>query len=246
VAEASDYGATDEMRRAFEGADTVFLVPGRESVNRVEQHFSAVDAAVAAGVRRIVYLSFLNASPDSVFTLVRHHWATEEHIRATGLDFTFPRMSMYLDFVPNFIAPDGVMAGPADEGRFAPVLRSDVADVVAVLLTQDGHDGRSYDITGREAFTLGEAAERLTRLTGKRIVFRDETLEEAYASRSGYGAPDWEVEGWVTSYAAIAAGELDRVTSVVADLAGHEPVTLEEYVRAHPEALDHVTGASPG
>ena len=100
VRQASSYGAHDEMRAALEGAHTLFLVPAEESVDRVEQHRTAVDAAVAAGVERIVYLSFLNAAPDSTFTLARDHWATEEHIRAAGPAFTFLRMSLYLDFVP--------------------------------------------------------------------------------------------------------------------------------------------------
>ena len=97
-------------------------------------------------------------------------------------------------------------------------------------------------MTGSERFTLGEAAEELSRLTGKRISFRDETLEEAYESRSHYGAPDWEVEGWVSSYAAIAAGEFDVVSEAVQVIAGHPPMTLEAYVRAYPESVAHIEG----
>ena len=97
---ASDYGARDEMVAAFEGADTVFLVPAAENAERVEQHRTAVDAVVAAGVPRLVYLSFLGAGPDATFTLARDHWATEEHIRATGLRWTFLRKNLYMDFIP--------------------------------------------------------------------------------------------------------------------------------------------------
>ena len=82
------------------GADTVFLIPAAEAADRVEHHRTAVDAAVAAGVPRLVYLSFLNAAPDATFTLARDHWATEQHIRASGLDFTFLRMNLYMDFIP--------------------------------------------------------------------------------------------------------------------------------------------------
>jgi NAD(P)H dehydrogenase (quinone) len=243
VAEASDYGAADEMRRALEGAETLFLVPGRESASRIEQHKAAVDAAVAAGVGRIVYLSFVDASADTTFTLGRHHWATEEHVRATGVPFTFPRMNVYMDFLPTFAGPDGVIRGPAGEGRLAAVHRDDIADVVTVVLTEEGYEGRTYDITGPQAFTLAEAAETMSRLSGKRIVFEDETTEEAYASRAVYGAPDWEVEGWVTSYEAIRNGDLDVVTTTVQDLAGHQPVALEQYLEATPDAFAHVTGA---
>ncbi|MEA2467350.1 MAG: hypothetical protein QOJ57_1476, partial [Thermoleophilaceae bacterium] len=109
-------------------------------------------------------------------------------------------------------------------------LRDDIADAVAVVLTEPGHEGRAYELTGREAFTLAEAATELSRATGRQIVFRDETLEEARASRAAYGAPDWEVEAWITSYVAIANGELEHVSDDVERLTGHPPKTLREYL----------------
>jgi uncharacterized protein YbjT (DUF2867 family) len=226
VRAASRYGAGDEMRAAFEGADTVFLVPAEESADRLEQHKTAVDAAAAAGVQRIVYLSFINAAPDATFTLVRHHWATEEHIRASGVPFTFPRMNLYLDFIPNMVSEDGVIAGPAGDGRAGIVVRRDVAAVAAELLVGDGHEGKTYDVTGRESLSFAEIAAA----TG--ATYKDETLDEAYASRSGYGAPDWQVEAWVTTYLAVARGELDVVTDTVRRLTGRDPVTLAEFIQA--------------
>jgi NAD(P)H dehydrogenase (quinone) len=235
---AASYGAGDEMRRALDGVDTLFLVPGREAPDRVAQYTTTVDAAVVAGVRRIVYLSLLGASPSATFTLARQHWATEEHVRGCGVEsFTFLRMSLYMDFVPSMVSPDGVIAGPADGGCHDGV---DDHGGHEVSDGGSGHDGQTYDLTGREAFTLTEAAEEMSRLSGKRVVFRDETLEEAYASRAGYGAPDREVEGWVTSYLAIAVGELAAVSDGVRHLTGREPTTLSEYVGAHPECLAHV------
>jgi uncharacterized protein YbjT (DUF2867 family) len=230
---ASGYGARDELRAALDGAATLFLVPGEESADRVEQHKSAVDAAVGAGVGRIVYLSFVGAAPDATFTLVRDHWATEEHIRASGVAFTFVRMNLYLDFLPRMVGPDGTIAGPAGDGRAAMVARDDIADVVAAVLSGDGHDGRTYDVTGREALGMADVAAQLSSLTGKPVRYVDETLEEARASRASYGAPDWLVEAWISTYTAIASGALEEVTDTVARLAGHEPMTLAEVVRAN-------------
>jgi NAD(P)H dehydrogenase (quinone) len=221
VRQASSYGARDEMRAALEGAHALFLVPAEESEDRVEQHRTAIDAAVAAGVERIVYLSFLNAGPDSTFTLARDHWATEEHIRAAGPVFTFLRMSLYLDFVPR-MAADGVIAGPAGDGRVAAVARDDVAAVAAAVLTSDGHDGQTYDVTGGEALTMSELAAQLG------ATYKDETLQEAWASRAGYGAPDWQVEAWISTYTAIAAGELATVSDTVKRFTGREPLTLAQ------------------
>jgi NAD(P)H dehydrogenase (quinone) len=234
------YGDSAGMRAALEGVHTLFLVPAAEAPDRVEQHLTAVDAAAAAGVERIVYLSFVGAAPDSTFTLARHHYLTQERIRATGVPFTFVRMSLYMDFIPLMVGADGVIRGPAGNGRVGAVLRDDLADVCAVVLTEEGHDGQSYDVTGPEAFTLTEAAAEMARATGAPIRFEDETLEQAYASRAHYGAPDWEIEGWVSSYAAIGAGDLALVTDTVRRLAGHAPVRLADYLRTHPDSLEHV------
>ena len=240
VAAAPGYEARAEMEAALDDVDTVFLVPANETADRVERHRTAVDAAVAAGVRRIVYLSFLACGPDATFTFARDHWHTEQHVRAAGVAFTFVRMSLYFDLLPSMIGADGVIRGPAGEGRFAPVSRDDLADVATAVLLGEGHDGATYDVTGPSTLTLAEAAATMARVSGLPIRFEDETLEQAYASRSGYGAPDWEVAGWVTSYAAIGSGELDVVTDTVERLAGHPPVGLEAYVRSHPEGLAHV------
>src|SRR4051795_7379177 len=158
VAVAAGYHDTDEMTAALRGAETVFLVSGRESPNRLDEHKSAVDAAVRAGVERIVYTSFANASPDTAFILGRQHHATEEYIRATGLAFTFLRDNLYLDFVPFFASPEGVIAGPAGDGAAAYVARDDIADAAVAVLAEAGHDSATYTLTGREAFTLYEAA----------------------------------------------------------------------------------------
>ncbi|MDQ4124022.1 MAG: NAD(P)H-binding protein, partial [Actinomycetota bacterium] len=98
VREIADYGDFDSMRAACDGVASLFLVSGREHPDRLQHHKTAVDAAVAAGVERIVYLSFLGAAPDATFTLARQHHATEAHVRGKGVAFTFLRSSLYLDF----------------------------------------------------------------------------------------------------------------------------------------------------
>jgi NAD(P)H dehydrogenase (quinone) len=219
----AEYRDKPGMTQALRGVDTLFLVSGREEQHRVQAHMSAVDAAVEAGVERIVYLSFYGAAPDCTFTFGRDHWYTEQHIRATGRRFTFVRDNMYLEIIPHLAGPDGVIRGPAGDGRLAAVSYDDIAaSVVAVLKNPAEHDGRTYELTGPEAFTLHEAAEVL----GVRYV--PETVEEAYASRSHYGAPEFEVAGWVTSYEAIAAGELAGVTDHVTRLTGRTPKALRE------------------
>jgi uncharacterized protein YbjT (DUF2867 family) len=234
------YDDGEALRRAFDGVTTLLLVSASEAPDRVRLHTTAVDAAVAAGVERIVYTSFLAAAPDTTFTFGRDHWHTEEHIRRAGVRHVFLRDSIYLDFLPLLAGADGVIRGPAGDGRVAAVARDDVADVAAAVLLSGGHDGRTYDLTGPEAITLARAAEDLARASGRPVAYQAETLEQAYASRASLGAPDWEVAGWVTSYAAIAAGELDVVSDDVATVAGHPPMGLAELLRRHPDSYRHL------
>lgn len=177
----------------------MFLVSAGESADRVRQHLTAVDAAAAAGVERLVYLSFLGASPTATFTLARHHWLTEQRVRESGLAFTFLRDSLYADFVPLMVSPDDLaLRGPAGDGRASLVARDDIGEVAAAVLLGAGHDNRTYDLTGPEALTLHEAAATVSEAVGREVTYVPETVDEAYASRQVYGAPDWEVEGWVT------------------------------------------------
>jgi NAD(P)H dehydrogenase (quinone) len=240
VAIASGYRDRSAMTEALRGADTLFLVSGRESADRVAEHVSAVDAAIDAGVSRIVYTSFVGAAPDATFTLARDHFATEEHIKSTGIAFTFLRDSLYLDFVPTLASREGLIAGPAGSGKFAAVARDDVADVAVVVLTGDSHDGATYDLTGPQAFTMAYAAEQLTAFSGRPVAYKDESIDEAYVSRASYGAPKFEVDGWVSSYLAIAVSELDVVTDTVQRLTGHAPQSLPDYLTAHPESYAHL------
>jgi NAD(P)H dehydrogenase (quinone) len=120
------------------------------------------------------------------------------------------------------------------------VARDDVADVAVVALTGDGHENTAYELTGPEALTMAGWAERLSRGVGREIEFVDETIEEAWESRRPSGAPDWMIEGWVTTYEAIANGELDKVTDTVERLTGHPPATLEQLLERYPESWAHL------
>ena len=117
VAEAS-YEDPPALREALVGIETFFMVSAAESADRAQRHANAVDAAVEAGVERIVYLSFVSAAPNATFTFARDHWHTEKHIRSSGVRYTFLRDNVYLDYVPAFAGTDGVLRGPA--GVFRP------------------------------------------------------------------------------------------------------------------------------
>ena len=236
VAEIDSY-ADPQLCSALEGVDTLYLVSAREAPDRVQQHRMAVDAAVAAYVKRIVYVSFVSAGADATFTWARdHHW-TEEYIRASGLRFTFLRSSPYLDLLPFLPSDDGVIRAPAGDGRISPVSRDDIADTAVGILLGDGHAGHAYDITGSEALSLADAAALLATASGRPVRYLPQTIDEARASRAAPDVPAWQLEGWISSYMAIAMGELAVVTRTVREVTGHEPQSAAAWLAANPETL---------
>ncbi|MBB5957052.1 uncharacterized protein YbjT (DUF2867 family) [Saccharothrix tamanrassetensis] len=222
----------DAVLAALDGVDRLLMVSASETADRVDQHRAFVDAAAEAGVGHLVYISFYGAAPDATFTLARDHHVTEEHIRASGLAHTFLRDNMYADLMPSLAGDDGVIKGPAGDGRVSVVALDDIAEAAtAVLLDAPRHAGATYDLTGPDALTLDEVAAILTKATGRNIRYQRETVEEAYESRASYDAPDWLLDAWVSTYTAIAAGELAEVTDHVERLTGHRATPLADVVR---------------
>lgn len=230
VAGYSDAGA---VASALAGVETLFMVSASESADRVEHHRTFVETAARAGVRSIVYTSFLAAAPDAVFTLGRDHAATEQLIRDSGMSWTFLRDNFYMDMMELFAGDDGVIRGPAGTGRCSLVSRSDVAaTAVAVIRDPAAHAETAYDLTGPEALTLDEVAQKISAVRGHPVRFHDETVDEAYASRAVFGAPRWQVDAWVSTYTAIASGDLAGVSGDVEKVTGRPAQSFDEFLGA--------------
>ncbi|MFS0794796.1 SDR family oxidoreductase [Microbacterium sp. 1P10AE] len=227
------YSDAEAATSALAGVETLFMVSASESADRVEHHRTFVDAAARAGVRSIVYTSFLGAAPDAVFTLARDHAVTEDVIRASGMSWTFLRDNFYMDMMELFAGDDGVIRGPAGDGRCSLVSRSDVAaTAVAVLLDPAAHADTTYDLTGPEALSMEDVAQKISAVRGRPVRYVDETLDEAYASRAVYGAPSWQVDAWVSTYTAIASGDMARVSGDVEAITGRPAQTFDEFLGA--------------
>jgi NAD(P)H dehydrogenase (quinone) len=271
ISRVSSYGDAAAMRRALAGVDRLFLVSARDRFgvahisaknhttpppyDRLQQQITAIDAASAAGVKHIIYLSVMNAAPDATFILAHDHFHTEEHIRASGMAFTFLRASLYMDNVPQCVSADDAIRAPAGEGRAAWVARDDIADAVVAVLTGSGHAGRVYNVTGPEALTMAETAEQLSVAVKRQIIYEAQTPQEARTTRStsrlekyeaerrmltGHGLDDYEVEVFVTHFLQIAAGDLADVSDTVPELTGHPAQSLAEYLQQHPESYRHL------
>lgn len=227
AAPPASYRDTAAMTVALRGADTMFMVSATESDDRLVDHRSAIDAAVAAGVTRIIYTSFLSAAADCTFTFARDHFHTEQLLAGSGLRWVALRDAFYQDELPFFADGDGTIRGPAGDGVIAAVARDDVAAAAAAALQGDSVAG-IVDLTGPEAFTFDELAATLTELSGRPVRYERETVEQAYASRERLRAPMFAVDGWVSTYTAVAAGEMASVSDGVSRLTGRPATSLGE------------------
>ncbi len=234
------YADPEAMARALDGVGTMFLVSGHEDPDRALLHRKAIEGARLAGVERIVYTSFMGASPQATFPFARDHADTEQAVRAAGISLTAMRNALYADVAPHFVGADGVIRAPAGHGRVAWVARADVARLAAVLLTEPGHEGQIYDVSGPHAIDLHETARSLTRATRRVITYHPETLEEARASRSSH--PDWLVDGWIGSYLMLDTGEGSVTGHTIEHLTGQRPMSFSEFLAAEPASFAHLAG----
>ncbi|MFE9450139.1 NAD(P)H-binding protein [Streptomyces sp. NPDC006739] len=218
------------LAHAFEGASQVFIVSVDEmGEGCVKQHRTAIEAAVAAGARRILYTSQMGAGPTSHFQACRDHAATEEALRACGVPFTSLRNGFYASSAVRFLghaAESGRLALPAD-GPVAWTAHADLADAAAAILADEGRfDGPTPPLTGGHALTFDDIAGIATGTTGRsmtRTTVPDDEFREQLVSQ---GAPAELADQLLGIFAASRAGEFATVDPTLAALLGREPITL--------------------
>jgi NAD(P)H dehydrogenase (quinone) len=237
----ADFDDPGSLAEPFAGADALLLVSGSEVGRRIPQHQAAVDAAVAAGVRRIAYTSAPHADTTRL-SVAPEHKATEELIRASGLPWTFLRNNWYTE---NYVGTvlnakdSGVIVTSAGEGRVASASRTDFAEAAAVVLATDGHEGRAYELSGDVAWSFDELAEVASALVGRPVVHRAVTANEHRRVLLRAKLPKAAAAFVVALDADIAAGALADATSDLRTLVGHPTTPLADGLRAAlpPEAL---------
>lgn len=227
------YDQAEAMQEALTGVSDLLLVSASLSGRRLEEHATVIDAAEAAGVGRIVYVSLLGAGPNSTYMNARDHWQTEQYLAATGLRWTVLRAGLYAVTLLRLADEHGVFRGPGADGRVSLLAHDDLAAVSAALLQSrdDVHDGRTYAITGPEAVTLAEAAAQLSESVGRPFRYQPETVAEAWQRFRREGRRTDREAAWISWYSSIANGEVEEVTAVVPMLTGRRALTVREAVR---------------
>lgn len=225
------------LERALVGVDRAFLVTN--SSERTEGHQQAfVEAARAAGVQHLVKLSQLHAASDSPVRFLRYHAAVEATIEQSGVPYTFVRPNLilqaYLPFAKLISA--GVLRAPLGEARVSVADARDIADVAAATLTEPGHEGRTYDVTGPEGLTHSEIASRFGEAAGHEVHCQSVTSEAFLNALEQTGMPSWQAEGLLEDYAHYQRGEAAGVSPDVERVAGHPARSARDFAADYVDA----------
>ncbi|MGW7298239.1 SDR family oxidoreductase [Streptomyces sp. NPDC054829] len=230
-----DFGDPASLRAALRGVDAVFLTSA-DGPDKVAHETAVIDAASTAWVPRLVKLSSPRVEIGSDLAFWDWHGRIEQHLRTSGVPAVCLRSGYLMSNLlaaAEGVAASGQLIAPAGTARIAMTDPADVGAAAAVLLTEDGHEGRTYTLTGPESVTYGEVAAVLSEVTGREVGYVDVPDEAARAGLAASGAPEWLVDGVVGLFGKLREGACAEVTGTVRALTGREPRTLTEWARDH-------------
>jgi NAD(P)H dehydrogenase (quinone) len=230
--ETLDYN--DVADGVLSGGDVLLLVSGSELGQRVQQHGNVVDAAVKAGVTRIIYTS-APAADDTTLAVAPEHAATEALIRESGLPYTFVRNGWYHEnYLPTLqqAAETGVVLGSAGRGRVASAAISDYAEAAAIASSTDGHENAVYELSGDVAWTFDDLAATFAEVLGREVVYTPVSADEHRAVLVGAGLDEGTAGFVVAIDQDIADGLLGVTTGELTKLIGRPTTPLVESVRS--------------
>lgn len=232
-----DYEDYASLVKAFTGADKLLLVSSNDINNRSTQQANAVKAATAAGVKHILYTSFVrtdetDASP--IAFVAQSHIQTEKLIHASGIPYTIFRNNLYMDFVPVFIGEKVLETGvywPAGNTPGAYALREEMAEAAANILTGSGHENKTYNISNTSTWTFQQVADTISKASGKTIGYISPSQEEYKAVLTKAGVPGHFISMFAGFAEAIRLGEFDSAAGTdLEKLLGRKPTSLESYL----------------
>lgn len=231
-----DFDKPETLAAAVQGVERIFLL-----TYETRQDLAVLDAAKKAGVQHIVKLSTLEAAEHKI-KVGKWHYEREELIRASGLDWTFLRPGMFMsnsiEWWADSIKGQGSVFFPGGKkGKVAPMDPRDVAFVAALALTQPGHSGQSYTLTGSELFTIGEMVQVISQVLGKPIQYVDIPPIAAKLFMLKTGMDKTLVNALMEMLASLRRNEGAIVTDTFQRLTGQSPRTFEAWCREHIQAF---------
>jgi uncharacterized protein YbjT (DUF2867 family) len=234
----ADFDDPASVAAALEGAGRAYLVtPSSERAEAQQRRFA--DLAAKAGIDHLVVLSQLAADEHSPVRFLRYHAAVERHVRGLGVAYTFLRPNLYFQGLLAFagsISAESRFYAPIGDAAVSAVDVRDIAAVAAITLTEPGHKGATYTLTGPDGITHSQIAAALSAALGRDVTFTD-VPPQAFADSLHGILPPWQVEGLLEDYAHYRRGEAASVSAAIAEITGRPPADIQQFARDYAPAF---------
>ncbi len=228
---AGDMARPETLAEPLRGVDRAMLISSSDAA-MLDVQSSFIDAARKAGVKHVVKLSGIMPELDSPFRFARMHGEIERRLEASGMAFTHLRagefMPAYFRQVPAIVAK-GALFLPMENAKIASIDVGDIAEVAAAVLTGSGHEGKIYPLTGPEALTMAEVAEKLSAATGKTIRYVNVAPEDAKRAQLAAGVPPYLADALAELFAERRKGKESIVSPVIATIVGRPATSFAAF-----------------
>lgn len=225
------------LEAAFQGVDKLLLISSNDFNDRIGQHKNVVDAAKNAGVKHIFYtgVSLKDIENSPIKPLLGDHYETEDYIKASGLTYTFLQNSLYFEVIPMFVGANVLETGiyfSAGDGKVAFASRHDLGEATANILTTVGHENKTYNLTGSEAYSFADIANELSELSSKTITYVNPEADAFEAMLKQFGLPDGIVLMSVLFAAAIKNDDFNLPNNTLEQLLGRKTTDLKSFLKS--------------
>ncbi|PSL35433.1 SDR family oxidoreductase [Chitinophaga ginsengisoli] len=231
------YDDKTSLVNAFKDVDKLYFVSGSDTAKRGQQHENVVSAAIEAKVGHVVYTSFQRKNETEtspIYFVASTHLLTERLLQSSGLKYTILKHGIYTEMIPIFIGDrvleTGVIFQPAGEGKTAFILRSDLAEAGVAVLTGQGHENRSYELTGPAAVSFEEIAAKISAVTGKNVSYVSPTPEVFTAELTKAGVPAEYIGLFAGFSEATKEGEFASISTDLEKLTGRKGGSVEAFL----------------
>jgi NAD(P)H dehydrogenase (quinone) len=235
-----DYTDPDNLVKVFQGVDKLLLVSSNDKQaieNRTAQHLNVITAAKAAQVKHVIYTSFVRKADfeHSAIAAFQHsHVQTETALKGSGMQYTILRNGIYLEMIPIFtgekVAETGVLLFPAAAGTASFVLREELAEAAAHVLSTEGHENKLYQLTNTQVVSFFDIANAVSNAFGKAVTYQSPSVDEFESILKSFGVPDLYVGMFTMWASAIKEGALDVVDDTLERFLGRQPKTMLQFI----------------
>ena len=232
-----DYTDYQSLLDAFKGVDKLLLISASDLEGRALKHINAINAAKETGIKHIIYTSFIRQKdePDSaLWFIAKDHVETENHLINSGVNYTIFRNGFYMDMITDFIGENILETKtiflPAGEGKVNFILRNEIAEALANVLTSKGHENKVYNIGGEKTYSFSEIASIISDVSGEKINYVSPPVEDYKQTLAKHNVPDMYINMFAAFAIAFSENAMNVPSNDMNELLGKKVTDVKDYL----------------